>query len=139
MNEFSAPRARRRHARQGHRSRSKKVPEQTLVSIAALEHGSTGRESSRHRPVRACINSVISRNKPYRPGHSSSPGSPRLGPNPAPQDDRRLHHQATRQGIVRRMRRHKGNEPAVYVRVGADVDRLPFEDMTLSEVMRAVF
>ncbi len=41
-------------------------------------------------------------------------------------------------GLVRRVKRSSGTEPAVYVRVGVEVDPLPFEDMTLVDVIASV-
>ena len=40
--------------------------------------------------------------------------------------------------MVRRLRKAKGAEPAQYVRVGVQMARLPFENMTLPEVMAQV-
>jgi len=41
-------------------------------------------------------------------------------------------------GLVRRLKKSKNTTPAVYVRTGVTVPTIPFEDMTLPEVIRAV-
>ena len=109
-----------------------------MTAIAALEHGLTGRKT-RHRKISACIESVIPRDEPFT--------STEIIAALEALDSSRVWHKWTvdnhitklrAKGIVRRMRRHKGAERALYVRVGAEVDKLPFEDMTLLEVIRTV-
>jgi len=40
-----------------------------------------------------------------------------------------------RRGILKRIRKARGHEPAIYVREGVEYDPPPFEDMTLPEVV----
>jgi hypothetical protein len=138
MNEFSALRARARDKRDRSIADARKEYEETLTAIAALEHGLTGRKRSLGK-ISACIESVMPRSEPFT--------STEIIASLEALDSSRVWHKWTvdnhitklrAKGIVRRLRRHKGNERALYVRVGAEVDRLPFEDMTLPEVIRAV-
>jgi hypothetical protein len=41
-------------------------------------------------------------------------------------------------GLVRRLKKHRNNEPAVYARVGVPVPPVPFQDMTLRDVVGAM-
>jgi hypothetical protein len=41
-------------------------------------------------------------------------------------------------GIVRRVKKSQNRNPAVYVRVGVETEPLPFEDVTVPEVVREV-
>ena len=43
-----------------------------------------------------------------------------------------------KRGIVRRISRSRGSEPAVYARLGVQVAPRPFQDMTMREVIRTV-
>jgi hypothetical protein len=139
MNEFSALRSRARDKRDKAIAQARSEYQQALIQIATLEQDLTGRESSRHKPVSACISAVLPRSEPFT--------APEILAALEALDGSRVWIKKTidgyltklrAKGIIRRMRRHKGNEPAVYVRVGAEVDKLPFEDMTLPEVMQAV-
>jgi hypothetical protein len=138
-NEFTALRARAREKRDKAIDHARSEYQQTLVSIAALEQDLAGTTSSRHKPVSACISSIIPRDEPFT-AQDILAALEAL-------DAGRVWHRKTVdgyltklriKGIIRRMRRHKGPEPAVYVWSDAKVDRLPFENMTLPEVMRAV-
>ncbi len=137
-NEFSALRARARDKRDRTISDARNEYEETLTAIAALEHGLTGRKRSLGK-ISACIESVIPRAEPFT--------STEIIASLEALDSSRVWHKWTvdnhitklrAKGIIRRISRHKGHQRALYVRVGAEVDRLPFEDMTLVEVIRAV-
>jgi len=43
-----------------------------------------------------------------------------------------------RRGIIRRMKKAQGRQPAIYLRMGVDYEPLPFEGMTLREVVHQV-
>ena len=140
MNEFIALRARARDKRDKAVALARAEYEATLVQIAALEQDLLGKESSRHKKVSACIESVLPLERTFTTADIMA-GLEALDPGRVWRKraiDSHLSRLRAR-GIVRRLSRSKGTaEPAVYVCVGADVPKLPFEDMTLAEVIRAV-
>ena len=112
--------------------------EQTLTAIAALEHGLTGRRRAPRR-ISACIESVIPRTEPFT--------STEILAALEALDSSRVWHKWTvdnhitklrAKGIIRRISRHKGHQRALYVRADANVPAMPFENMTLPEVIRAI-
>ena len=139
MKEFIALRARARDKRDKAIAHAKTEYESTLVQIAALEQDLLGRESSRHKKISACVESVIPNDRPFTTVDILA-GLEAIDPGRVWRK-RSIDNHLSRlrdRGLVRRMRKSKGLEPALYVRVGADVAKLPFEDMTLPEVIRAV-
>lgn len=111
----------------------------TLRRIAGLEQDLLGREPSTHRSIASCIESVIPSDQvfttvdivtslealdPKRDWRMRSINS-------------HLSRLRTRK-IIRRMKKSQSNQPAVYVRVGVDIEPLPFEDLTLPEVVAEV-
>jgi hypothetical protein len=138
MSEFSALRARARDKRDKSIADARQEYEETLIAIAALEHGLTGR-SRRPQRISACIESVIPRAEPFT--------STEIIAALEALDSSRVWHKWTvdnhitklrAKGIIRRISRHKGHQRALYVRADAKMPALPFEDMTLPEVIRAV-
>ena len=41
-------------------------------------------------------------------------------------------------GLIRRLKKARNNGPALYVRLGVEVDSLPFENLTLPQVIEQV-
>ncbi len=113
--------------------------EATLVQIATLEQDLLGKESSRHKQISACVESVIPRDRSFSTVDVMT-SLEALDPGRVWRKRSVDSHisRLRERGLVRRMRKAKGTEPAVYVRVGATVPKLAFEDMTLPEVIRAV-
>jgi DNA-binding transcriptional ArsR family regulator len=139
MNEFIALRTRAREKRDTTIAHARQEYEATLVQIASLEQDLLGRESSRHKKISASIESVIPNGRPFTTVDILA-GLEAIDPGRVWRK-RSIDNHLSRlreRGLVRRMRKAKGTEPALYVRVGADVAKLPFEDMTLPEVIRAV-
>jgi len=139
MNEFIALRARARDKRDKAIAHARQEYEATLVQIASLEQDLLGRESSRHKKVSACIESVLPLDQPFTTVDILA-SLEAIDPGRVWRRRAVDHHifRLRERGLVRRMQKSKGTEPAVYVRVGAEVPQLPFEDMTLPEVIRAV-
>lgn len=111
----------------------------TLRRIADLEQDLLGREPSTHKTAAACIDSVLPTDRVFTTVDVMA-ALETLDPK---RDWRmrtinshisRLRHR----GIVRRVKKSQNTQPAIYVRVGVDVEPLPFEDMTLPEVVTAV-
>jgi hypothetical protein len=108
----------------------------TLVRIAALEQDLLGREASTHQTIAGCINQTIPTDREFTTVDIMS-ALEALDPR---RDWRKRsldsHIQRLRErGIVRRIRKARGLEPAIYVRVGVPTTPRPFEDKTLAEVM----
>ncbi len=110
-----------------------------LAHIAALEHDLYGGRSSRRQPMSACVQSVIPREEPFTIADIVA----RLeGLEPG-----RIWHRKSigtyvakiaARGLLRRLDRHRGPAPTLYVRAGANVPKRPFEGMTLTAVLRGV-
>jgi hypothetical protein len=137
--EFVALRARARDKRDKAIAYARREYEATLVTIAALEQDLLGKESSRHRMISASVESVIPNDRPFTSAEIMA-SLEALDPGRAWRKRSADNHIARlrERGLVRRLSKAKGPDPAVYVRVGVDVPKLPFEDMRLVEVMRAV-
>jgi hypothetical protein len=111
----------------------------TLRRIANLEQDLLGRDPSTHKTVASCIDSVLPTDRTFTTVDV-------LAALEAldPKRDWRMrsinsHISRLRaRGIVRRVKRSQNTQPAVYARVGVDVEPLPFEDMTLPEVVAKV-
>jgi hypothetical protein len=139
MNEFIALRARARDKRDKLIAEARKDYEATLVTIASLEQDLLGRESSRHKRISASVESAIPRDRPFTTVDIMT-SLEAIDPGRVWRKRSVDSHIARlrERGLVRRMRRAKSTEPAQYVRCGVEVERLPFEGMTLAEVIRAV-
>jgi hypothetical protein len=111
----------------------------TLVKIAELEQDLLGAQPSKHKTIASCINSVLPTDRPF---NTLDILAALEALDPGRVWRRRMidHHifRLRERGVVRRLRKAKGAELAQYVRVGVQVARLPFENMTLPEVMAQV-
>jgi hypothetical protein len=112
----------------------------TLTAIATLEQDLLGRESSRHKSIASCINRVVPADRQFTTVDIMA-ALEALDPRRVWRK-RSVDSHISRlrdRGIVRRLSRAKGmNEPAVYIRVGVTAPSLPFEGMTLPEVIAEV-
>jgi hypothetical protein len=111
----------------------------TLVRIAALEQDLLGREPTGHKTTSSCINRVLPSDRPFN--------SVDVMTALEALDSGRVWRKHTvdghiarlrERGVVRRLRKSKGSEPAQYVRVGVKLEPAPFEDKTLVEVVGEV-
>jgi len=110
-----------------------------LAKIATLEHDLLGGRLKRHSTISDCVQAVMPRDETFtvleivakleglEPGrvwrrHSVGNYIVTL----------------MKRGLVRRLDRHKGHEPSVYIRAGANVPKRPFEGQSLAVVMRQV-
>ncbi|MBC7853427.1 MAG: hypothetical protein IAF94_08330 [Pirellulaceae bacterium] len=137
--EFGQLRNRARDLRDKRIGYARREYELTLVTIAKLEQDLTGKYSSRRKKISACIESVIPTEREFTTVDILA-GLEALEPG---RNWRKrsvdCHLSRLRQrGLIRRLKRHKNNEPAIYVRAGLKVPELPFQDMTLAEVVEQV-
>ncbi|MCE5302801.1 MAG: hypothetical protein LLF97_06785 [Planctomycetaceae bacterium] len=111
----------------------------TLARIAALEQDILGRDLSSHRTISSCIDSLVPTDRPFTTQDIVA-GLEALDPR-RNWRKRSIDSHISRlreRGIVRRIKKSQNTTPAVYVRVGVSVQPLPFEDMTLPEVVEKV-
>lgn len=111
----------------------------TLARIAALEQDLLGRDLSTHKTVASCIDSVIPTDRAFTTQDIMT-ALEALDPR-RNWRKRSLDNHISRlreRGIVRRVKKSQDRQPAIYVRVGVEVEPLPFEDMTLPEVVADV-
>jgi hypothetical protein len=137
-NEFIALRARAREKRDRAIAQARADYAETLTRIAALEQDLLGRVLSSHRSIAACIDSVIPQDREFTTADVMA-GLEALDPGRVwlkRSVDSHLSRLRER-GIVRRVRRARPPDPAIYVRMGAETPPRPFEDQTLVEVMEA--
>lgn len=138
MKEFHALREAARSKRDNAISRARAEFEATLVAIAKLEQDMLG-GMNRQLKITASIESVIPPHKPFTVTDIMQSLEER---DPGRTWRRRaIDGHITRlraKKIVRRVRKAKGSDPAIYVRADAVIPKWPFEDMTLVEVISAV-
>jgi len=111
----------------------------TLRRIAGLEQDLCGREPLTHKTIASCIESVLPSDRVFTTVDIMT-SLEALDPK---RDWRKRsidsHLSRLRgRGIVRRVKKSQNTQPAIYVRVGVDVEPLPFEDMPLAEVVAEV-
>jgi hypothetical protein len=139
-NEFTALRELARERRDREISAIREQYEQTLLQIATLEQDLLGKQSSKHKTISSCIESVIPREEPFSTV-SVLAGLEALDPGRVWRK-RSIDHHFTRlreRNIIKRIRRATIHEPALYVRVGASVaPPTPLADATLADVIRMV-
>jgi DNA-binding transcriptional ArsR family regulator len=113
--------------------------EATLARIAALEQDLLGRDLSSHKTIAACIDSVVPTDRPFTTQDIIA-GLEAIDPRRNWRKRSIDSHIARlrERGLVRRVRKSQNTSPAVYVRVGVAVEAVPFEDMTLPEVVAKV-
>jgi len=111
----------------------------TLGRIAELERESNVGAPPSSEPIAVCINRVLPLDLPFT--------IPDIVADLQKLDSRRAWRKQSvsnhicmlrRRGIVRRMKKAQGQNPAVYIRAGVDYEPLPFEGMTLREVVHQV-
>ena len=113
--------------------------EATLARIAALEQDLLGRDLSSHKTIAACIDSILPTDRTFTTQDVIA-GLEALDPR-RNWRKRSIDSHISRlrdRGLVRRVKKSQNTTPAVYVRVGIAVEPLPFEDMTLPEVVAKV-
>ncbi len=111
----------------------------TLRRIAELEQDLLGREPPTHKTIAACIDSIIPTDRVFTTVDIMA-ALEALDPR-RDWRKRSLDSHISRlrdRGIVRRVKKSQNTQPAIYVRVGVEVEPLPFEDMTLPEVVAQV-
>lgn len=138
MNEFSKLRERARIKRDKLIAQARSEYAATLVQIAALEQDLLGKESSRHKKISASIESVIPSDRTFTTVDIMA-GLEAIDPGRVWRK-RSIDNHISRlreRGLVRRVKKSQGTDPAVYVRNGVEVPARPFEDMTLTQVVRA--
>lgn len=111
----------------------------TLRRIAELEQDLLGRDSPAHKTIAACIDSVIPTDRAFTTVDIMA-ALEALEPRRVWRK-RSLDSHISRlreRGLVRRVKRSQNQQPAVYARVGVETEPLPFEDMTLAEVVKEV-
>lgn len=111
----------------------------TLVSIATLEQDLLGRDPSTHKTVASCVNRVLPSDRPFTTVDVMT-ALEALDPGRVWRKhsiDGHLYRLRER-GVVRRLQKAKGLEPAIYARVGVKVEPTAFGDSTLLEVASAV-
>jgi hypothetical protein len=138
-NEFSALRSRARDKRDKLIAQARKEYHSALIQIVMLERDLLGVTLKRYKKLSHAVQSVIPRDESFT-SVTVMASLEALEPGrvwrKASIDG---HITRLRQlGIIRRIRRAKGPEPALYVREGAEVPAMPFEDMTLPEVIQTV-
>jgi len=108
----------------------------TLVRIAALEQDLLGREPSTHKTISGCINRVLPSDRLFTTVDVMT-ALEALDPGKVWRKRSVDSHisRLRERGVVRRLSKAKGSELAQYVRVGVEVEPLPFEDKTLREVV----
>jgi hypothetical protein len=111
----------------------------TLRRIADLEQDLLGREPSSHRTIASCIDPVIPTDRAFTTVDIIA-ALEALDParewrkRSVDNHISRLRHR----GIIRRVKKSQNTQPALYVSAGVEVEPLPFEDMTLPEVVEQV-
>lgn len=139
MNQFSALRTLARQNRDKAIARAQADYEQRLIVINKLERELTGNVSYRYQKLTACVEQCIPTDREFTIVDLMTALM-------ALDDSRRwsrvgIHkHLATlrQKGLIRRLKKGRRGEPAVFVRTGVAVKERPFEDMSLSEVLAQV-
>jgi hypothetical protein len=134
--EFNALRARARNLRDKAIADARSEYEYQLTQIAKLEQDLLGKVSSRYRKISAAIESVIPSDRTFTTVDIMT-ALEALDPRRAWRKRSIDNHlsRLRQRGLVRRVKRASIHEPAVYARAEAPVKPVPFEDMTLIEVV----
>lgn len=139
MKEFIALRAKAREKRDRLINQARRDYAETLARIAALEQDLLGKEVSSHKQISVCVDQVIPTDRTF----TSQDVLIALEAMDPTRDWRKrsVDHRITmlrERGLVRRIRRCRNNEPAVYARIGVQVEENSFRDMTLLEVVKTM-
>lgn len=138
MQEFTALRIKAREKRDKAVKAAQDEYALTLVKIASLEQDLNGHRPSNHKSIASCIESVI----PERPFTTVDVMTALEALDPSRTWRKRAidsHiYRLREKGLVRRLKKARNKQPALYVRKGVEVEPIPFEGMTLAEVVKAV-
>lgn len=138
MKEFNKLREAARDKRDKAIAKARKEYQETLVRIAALEQDLLGRELSTHKLISACVDKVIPSDRPFTTVDIMT-ALEALDPGRSWRK-RSVDNHITRlreRGLLRRLRKSRKGEPAIYARLGVVLEERPFEGLTLREAMRA--
>jgi hypothetical protein len=111
----------------------------TLVRIAALEQDILGRDVSTHEPISSCINRALPTDRSFTTLDilmTLEAMDPRRGWRKRAVDNHVF--RLRDRGVVVRLRKARGDEPAVYALSGVEAKAEPFEGKTLIEVLAEV-
>jgi hypothetical protein len=105
--------------------------EASLVRIAELEQNLLGKTKPRTNSIASCIESVIPTDRPFSTADIMA-GLEALNPRRACRKWSIDNHvsRLLAKGLVRRLLKAHGHEPAMYARVGVTVEPQPFEGQT---------
>jgi hypothetical protein len=112
---------------------------ETLARIAALEQDVLGRDPSNHKTISSCINRVLPSDREFTVIDVLA-GLEGLDPGRVWRRRSVDSHifRLIERGVVRRVRKSRGTEPAIYARVGLKLPKRPFENKTLPEAIAEV-
>jgi len=136
---FNALRLKARERRDKALATAQSDYEGVLAKIADLEFDLLGGRPSRREPLSASVQAAIPSDEPFTIADIVA-RLEGLEPGRVVRRKSVCNYIATltERGLIRRLDRHRGHAPSVYVRVGANVPVRPFEGMTLAAVMREV-
>lgn len=139
MQEFIALRKKARDIRDHVIASAREEYERTLVEIAKLEQTIYRKLPPRERKVSASIDHVIPADREFSTLDVMT-ALEALDPTRVWQKRAVANYICSlhTKGLIRRTKRHGKRSPAIYVRVGVDVPKRPFEDMTLTQVVAVV-
>ena len=139
MNEFTKLRDRARARRDQLIAGIRADYEAALVQIARLEQDLCGKETRRLQHFTTSMDSVIPKDRPFT-AQDILAALEAMDPSRVWRKHAIDGHifRLRERGVLRRIRKAKGRELALYVRVGVDVPKLAFEGMTMFQVVRAV-
>lgn len=139
MDAFKELRRQAREKRDKAVNKARTEYDSALVRIASLEQDILGQDTSSHTTIASCINSVIPTDRTFT-------NQEIMASLEAMDDTRQWRKRSVdnhiirlrEKGIVRRVKRSQGDNPAIYARSDFDTDGGPLEDMTLIEVLEKV-
>jgi hypothetical protein len=136
MNSFSELRRQAREKRDKAINIANDIYSATLTRIAALEQDLTGHNPSTHRTLSDCINNAMPFDRPFTTIDVMA-ALEGMDPTRAWRKLSINNHMGRmrRAGIIRRLRRPSGKQPAQYVRLGVQVEPSPCEGKTLTDVL----
>jgi hypothetical protein len=134
---FNALRLKARERRDKALATAQSDYEAALAKIADLEYDLLGGRPSRREPLSASVQAAIPRDEPFTIADIVA-RLEGLEPGRIVRRKSVCNYIAgmTERGLLRRLDRHRGNAPSLYVRAGVNVPKRPFEGMTLPQVLR---